>query len=112
MTGEIETYVGTPAADSVATAFSRRSGCGARGSTVPATLGSSEVTDMHTAARPFAAIGARMSRSRTTRSDFVVIVTGWSVSASTSRIDRVTRHSRSIGWYGSVLVPSAMGRTT
>ena len=39
----------------------------------------------------------------------VVIMIGCSHSASTSRIWRVIFHSRSIGWYGSVLVPSAIG---
>ena len=57
----------------------------------------------------FAAIGAMRSMSRSTIADLVTIVNGCSHAASTSRTERVTFHSRSIGWYGSVLVPSAMG---
>ena len=56
-----------PAARSFATAARRRLGCGARGSTVIATLGSSEVIESITAASPFAAIGPSRSMSRVTR---------------------------------------------
>ena len=38
----------------------------------------------------------------------MTIPTGWLHSSSTSRIPRVIRNSRSTGWYGSVLDPSAI----
>ena len=97
ITGEIETNTGTPAAASVATAASRFSGCGARGSSVRAIVGSSDVTDRVTLTSPFAAIGTNRSISCTTRSDLVVMVSGWFVSASTAMQSRAIRHSRSIG---------------
>jgi hypothetical protein len=42
----------------------------------------------------------------------VVMVNGWLHDDSTSMMLRVTFHSRSIGWYGSVLLPSAIGSHT
>ena len=89
--------MGIPAAVSFAIAFSLFSGCGARGSSVAAMRGSSDVTEIATDAIPFAAIGASRSMSRVTRSDLVVIVSGWSVSASTSIQARVMRQCASIG---------------
>lgn len=62
-----------------------------------ASAGSSEVTDRATAASPLAAAGAIRSRSRSTRSDLVVMVNGWSVATSSSSSERVTRQRPSIG---------------
>ena len=62
-----------------------------------ATLGSSEVTEIATAAIPSFAAGPMMSRSRITRSDLVVMVKGCRVSSSSSRIERVIRQCSSIG---------------
>ena len=56
-----------------------------------------QVTDSATPTSRWAPIGASRSRSRSTRSDLVVIITGWRVSASTSRIERMIRHLASIG---------------
>src|SRR4051794_16146529 len=98
MTGAMATLVGIPAALSALTAARRLRGEGARGSNVRESGAQSDVIDKATEARPSAARGAIMSESRTTRSDFVVIVNGCRVSASTSRIERVIRHLPSIGW--------------
>ena len=46
----------------------------------------------------FAAIGAITSMSRSTSADLVTIENGCSQSASTCSTERVTFHSRSIGW--------------
>ncbi len=86
-----------PASASLRTAARRRAGVGARGSTVMATLGCSDVTDTTTSASPFAAIGPSRSISRVTRSDLVVMVSGWLYSANTSMQPRVMRHCSSIG---------------
>ena len=51
---------------------------------------------------------ARMSRSRSTNADLVTMPTGWPARSSTSRMPRMILKRRSIGWYGSVLVPIAM----
>ena len=58
----------------------------------------SDVTESATAASRRRPIAAIRSRSASTRSDFVVIVTGWPVSASTSSRLRVIRQRASIGW--------------
>jgi hypothetical protein len=76
MSGEIETCTGTPAVDNALIAATRRAGVGARGSSDMAIFGSSEVTEIMTLTNPFSAIGVNKSRSRTTRSDFVVIISG------------------------------------
>ena len=76
MTGEIDRITGTPAALSFSIAARRRFGVAARGSSVMAIFGSSEVTDTITETSRFAAIGLRRSRSRVTRSDLVVIISG------------------------------------
>ena len=47
--------------------------------------------------------------SRWISAALVTIVTGWLNSRSTSRIERVMPSRRSAGWYGSVLLPSAIG---
>jgi len=75
-----------------------RRGAVARGSIRRASSPSSVVTDTYTRAIRRAAIGAMMSMSRSTSADFVTIVNGCSCSASTSSTERVTFHSRSIGW--------------
>src|SRR6185312_15186681 len=67
----------------------RLRGCGARGSRVRATLGSSDVTEIATEARRRSAAALSKSRSRSTRSDLVVMVNGCRVSSSTSRTDRL-----------------------
>jgi RNA polymerase sigma factor (sigma-70 family) len=82
MTGAIATLAGTPASLSALTAASRLSPDGARGSRVREIAGVSEVTDKATLISPSAAIGAMMSRSRSTRSDLVVMVTGCFVSSA------------------------------
>lgn len=99
-----------PASDSRRMASSRRCGVDARGSSCRASLRSSVVIDSATLTSPFSAIGLRMSMSRVTRWFLVTIATGWLWRASTSRIERVMPRLRSMGWYGSVFVPSAMVR--
>ncbi|MNT26506.1 hypothetical protein D3C72_1620820 [compost metagenome] len=76
---------------------SRRAGAAARGSRVRAMAGSSVVTVTATAARCLAAMGARMSISRSISDDFVISATGWSHSCSTSSTRRVSCRSRSHG---------------
>jgi hypothetical protein len=49
-----------------------------------------------------------MSRSRSTKVDFVRIENGLAASPSASMIPRVRRNLPSARWYGSVLVPMAM----
>jgi len=66
------------------------------------------LSEIVTVARRRAAIGAMMSMSRSMVAFLVMSPTGWLNSAQTSRIDRVMRSSRSMGWYASVLTPIAM----
>ena len=54
--------------------------------------------ETNTLTRFFAAMGARMSRSRSISADLVTIVTGCWNSDSTSRMPRVIWYLRSIGW--------------
>ena len=86
-----------PASASERIAASRRAGAAARGSIARASVRSSVVTERAAAVRPFSAIGARISISRSIRADLVTMVTGWLQSASTFRISRVIRRSRSTG---------------
>ena len=110
MTGATITEVGTPARESCRNASRRRPGVAARGSMVRASLGSSVVTEIATLTRLRSASRARMSRSRRIIADLVTMPTGWPARSSTSRMPRITWYLRSIGWYGSVLVPIAMVR--
>jgi hypothetical protein len=87
---------------------SRRGGVAARGSSVRASSRSSVDSEMQTAASPLAAIGARRSMSRVISADLVTMPSGWLKRDSTSITRRVSFSSRSIGWYGSVLVPIAI----
>jgi len=73
-----------------------------------ASPGSSVVTERNALAWPRAAAGAIRSRSRTISADFVTMLNGCSHETSSSRIPRMIRSFRSIGWYGSVLVPNAI----
>ena len=98
MMGAIMTATGTPASASAVMASSRFGGVAARGSILRATRRSSVVTEIATLTRPRLAMRARMSTSRTTSADLVTMPTGWLVRSSTSRIERVMRCSRSIGW--------------
>ena len=98
ITGATITLVGMPAAASVSMVASRFSGVAARGSIARASLRSSVVTEIATLTRPRSAIRPRMSMSRSTIADLVTMPTGWLVRSSTSRISRVIRYSRSIGW--------------
>ena len=72
----LDLVVGTPASASARIAASRLVGAEARGSIVRAVRRSRLVTDTITLTWAFAAIGASRSRSRTTRADLVVIVSG------------------------------------
>ncbi len=98
-TGAIETKAGIPASRSALTAASRLRGAGARGSSVRAIAGVSEVTESATLTMtmPNSAIGFSKSMSRVTRSDFVVMVSGCRVSSSTSTQERVIAKRASIG---------------
>ena len=89
----------------------RRAGDEARGSILRLSLWSIEVIERATFTRPSFPNSVNMSRSRMMSADFVVIITGWRVSSMTSRMPRVSLCLRSAGWYGSVLVPMAMGLT-
>ncbi|MNL67897.1 hypothetical protein D3C87_1925420 [compost metagenome] len=109
--GEANTAVGTPASLSSLIASRRRAGEEARGSILRLSLWSIEVIDRATLTSPSLASSLRMSRSRMISADLVVIITGWRVSSITSRMPRVSLCLRSAGWYGSVLVPMAMGLT-
>ena len=55
------------------------------------------------------AASASRSRSRSTSADLVRIENGLRASESTSTIPRVSRYFPSHRWYGSVLVPIAIG---
>jgi hypothetical protein len=112
ISGATITAVGMPAAASSRIAESRRWGDGARGSSARASAGSRVVIDTATWTRPSRAIPASRSRSRRISADLVTMVSGWRVSASTSRMPRVTRNRRSTGCQASVLMPSATGRQT
>ena len=98
ITGAIEQCTGTPAATSFPSAANRLAGAAARGSSLPDSFGSSVVTEIATAASRSFAISASRSRSSSTRSDLVVIVTGCRASRHTSSTWRVIRYCRSIGW--------------
>ena len=98
ITGAAITPVGMPAAASSRMVAIRRVGVAARGSSRRARVRSSVVTETHTCASPFAAMGARMSMSRSTSADLVTMPTGWPKAASTSRMERVMPNSRSAGW--------------
>ena len=87
-----------PASESCRMASRRFAGVGQRGSMRRASSPSSVVTETATRARPRLAMRERMSMSRVTRCDLVTMPTGWLVRSSTSRISRVTRHWRSMGW--------------
>ena len=109
MIGATLTPTGTPASLNALTIARRRCGAAARGSSLRASSRSSIAIETNTRTSPLAAIGARRSRSRSISAPLVVIVIGCSHSASISISERVIFHSRSIGWYGSVLAPSAIG---
>ncbi len=98
MIGATMAVTGTPASLKASIACNRRSGALALGSRRRASWGSSVVSGMATLTKPRLAIGARRSRSRSTRADLVVMPTGWLALASTSRMLRVTRSVRSTGW--------------
>ena len=59
---------------------------------------SNVVTESATLTSPRAAIGARISISRTTLCDLVTIETGWLKRSRTARIPRVISKRCSIGW--------------
>lgn len=109
MTGLTDTCTGTPASASTRIARRRRAGVGARGSSVRAIVRSSAVTLIDTLASPRSAMRMRQGKLSSTRSDLVVMVTGWRASSSTASTASVIRQSRSIGWKGSVFDPSAIG---
>ena len=112
MIGATRTPTGTPAACSAPIAWMRRCGALARGSSLAARRLSSELTETSTRTSPSRAIGARMSRSRSTSAFLVTMVQGWWHSASSSSAARVSRQRFSTGWYGSVLLPMLIGLTT
>ena len=76
----------------------RLRGAGARGSIPRASSGSRVVTEIITHASRLAAIGARRSRSRRTRFDFVTMATGWLNAAKTSSSRLEIPSLRSAGW--------------
>jgi hypothetical protein len=98
MIGATMTATGMPASASWRMVSRRLLGVGARGSMRRASFASRVVIDTAALARLRSAIGPRMSMSRVIRPDFVTMPTGWLVRLSTSRMPRVMRNLRSIGW--------------
>jgi hypothetical protein len=76
ITGATAACAGTPASTSLPSAASRFAGALALGSSRLESLGSRVVTEMPTATSRRRASSLSTSRSRSTRSDFVVIVIG------------------------------------
>ncbi|KAG1385994.1 hypothetical protein G6F59_017084 [Rhizopus arrhizus] len=98
-----------PASCSRFIARSPACGADARGSSLAERCGSSEVTEKCTLTRFSAASGASRSMSRSTSAFLVISENGCFVSSITSISWRVSLNLRSIGWYASVLMPSAIG---
>ncbi len=97
-TGDTITRTSIPAAASRSMARSRRASAGTRGFIVRASAASSVVKLIPTRASPAAAISDRMSMSHSTIAPLVAIERDWRNRCSTSRIPRMIRQSRSIGW--------------
>ena len=91
------TRTGMPASVRTRIVRNRRAGKGTRGSIAREVAGSSVVTEIPTRTSPLAAIGARMSMSRSINVPLVVIATGWLKAASTAKICRMICRCFSIG---------------
>ncbi len=115
ISGEHRIPTRNPASRSLSTVRNRKSGRGARGSRIRASFASGVVIVRCSVSRFLLAISTSRSMSRSISVDFVTIPDRSPCrSANTSSKLRVTCASRSIGWYGSVAVPSAIcspGRT-
>jgi len=97
MIGATITPTGMPASCSRRIVRRRAAGEAVRGSSVRFSSFDSVVTLIITYTSPSAAIGASRSMSRSTIALFVMMESGCRYFASTSRMLRVTRYSRSIG---------------
>ncbi len=98
MIGEIEMPVEMPASDNRAMASNRLRLAGACGSTWRATSSSANGMLKYTLIQASSCRRLSTSRSRCTRTPFVMMATGLRYSAQTSRQARVSSNDASIGW--------------
>ena len=109
ITGANMTPAGTPAQFRFSRVFRRRLGEAALGSKRRARSCRSDVMDRYTFTKPCAAMGWSKSRSLSIIQDLVTMDNGCLQSCKTWIMSLVICSCRSMGWYGSVFVPIAMG---